>query len=294
MSNARLSRAGRLAAVLLSVLFAGAALGEDHHSLWVVSGKHNTVYLFGSIHLLRGSESLPEVVDDAYRNVDKLVMEIDLDDLDPVAAQQLTLQLGMLPAGKTLAGELGPEASAKVAADTQKLGIPLTMLSQFKPWLAAITLTQLHLLKLGLEPQSGVEQRFVAKAAADHKEILGLETLSDQLGLLANLSPKLQTEFLLQSIEEADETEQEVDGLIAAWRTGDAVALEKYLARGIKEFPELYRPLTTDRNRRWLKRFEELLNADQNYLVIVGALHLVGKDGMIDLLEHKGYAVQQK
>jgi uncharacterized protein YbaP (TraB family) len=160
--------------------------------------------------------------------------------------------------------------------------------------LAAITLTQLQLLKVGLDPQSGVEQRFLAKAANDHKEIVGLETLEDQLKLLATLPPKLQTAFLLQSLKEADEMETEIDSMVAAWRAGDIAALEKFITTGMKEFPELYGPLTVDRNRRWLSQFERMLSEDRNYLVIVGALHLVGDEGVLDLLRKKGYAIEQR
>jgi uncharacterized protein len=288
------SSARRLIVLLLCVCAASSAFADDHHSLWAVKGKHNTVYLLGSIHLLRASDTLPKEADDAYRSASKLVMEIDMDDVNPVEAQQLTMELGLLPAGETLTQQVGPEVAAKLDAYAKETGIPVAMLNQFRPWLAALTLTQLHLLKLGLDPQAGVEQRFVAKAAADHKEILGLETLKEQLGLLAGLTPKLQREFLLQSLEEADDAEREVDEMIAAWRAGDVAGLEKFLGKGMKEYPELYRPLTVDRNRRWLARLETMLNEQRDYLVIVGALHLVGKDGVLDLLEKKGYKIEQK
>jgi len=298
----RLSRlstsASRLVLLLLCVCVANFAIADEQHSphtsLWAVQGKHNTLYLLGSMHLLPAKEQLPAQIDAAYRDSKTLVMEIDLSNVDPVQAQQLTMQLGLLPAGETLANQLGPEAAEKLETHTKQLGIPAAMLSQFKPWFAAITITQLQLFKMGLDPQSGVEQRFVAKAAADKKQIIGLETLEDQLGLLANLSPKLQKDFLLQTLEEADQVDQEINDMMAAWRSGDVAALEKYVARGMQEFPELYRPLTVDRNRRWLSRLEEMLGAEENYLVIVGALHLVGKDGVLDLLEKKGYKFTQE
>ncbi len=245
------------------------------------------------MHLLRASEPLPAAMEDAYRDADKLVMEIDMADLDPLAAQQLTMELGMQPTGKTLTEDIGPETTEKLDAYTKQLGIPTGMLNQFKPWLAAITLTQLQMLKMGLDPQSGIEQRFLAKATSDHKEIQGLETISEQLHLLADLPTPLQAQFLLQTLTEAQEADQEIEALLGAWRSGDAVALDKYSARGMKEFPKLYGPLTVERNRRWIGRLEEMLNADKNYLVIVGVLHLVGNDGVVDLLQHQGYKIQQ-
>jgi uncharacterized protein len=260
--------------------------------LWTVQGKHNTVYLLGSVHLLRANEPIPTVIDDAYRNAKTLVMEIDMDDLDPRAGQEITLQLGLLPAGESLPDYLTADAAAKLAAYTQRLGIPPAVINQFKPWLAAITLTQLHLMQLGLDPQSGIEQRMMTRAAADHKEILGLETVEEQLGILAGLSPKLQSDFLVQTLAEADQVETEIDRMIVAWRSGDTVALENFLL-DMRDSPEIYRALVADRNRRWMSRLNEMLNDRQNYLVIVGAMHLVGKDGVVELLKQRGFKVMQ-
>jgi uncharacterized protein YbaP (TraB family) len=220
-------------------------------------------------------------------------MEIDMDDLDPLAAQQTTMRLGMLPAGESLSSQLTPEAATKLAAYTQRLGLPPAMLDPFKPWLAAITLTQLHLAQLGFDPQSGIEQRMVTRAAADHKEILGLETVDEQLGILAGLSPKQQTEFLMQTLTEADQVETEINAMVQAWRNGDTVALEKFLL-DMKDSPEIYRALVADRNRRWMTRLNSMLTERQDYLVIVGAMHLVGKDGVVELLKQRGFKVEQR
>jgi uncharacterized protein len=282
----------RLVFVSLAAAFANATFAAELHSLWQVQGKHNTVYLLGSMHLLRANEPMPAIIDDAYRDAETLIMEVDMDDLDPLAGQQTTMQLGLLPEGQTLSEQLTPDATAKLTAYTKRLGIPAEMLNQFRPWLAAITLSQLHMMKLGLDPQSGIEQRMVVKASADHKEILGLETMEEQLGMLAGLSPKMQNEFLLQTLDEADQVETELDKMIAAWRTGDTVALEKFLL-DMRDTPEIYRALLVDRNRRWMTRLSDILNERQDYLVIVGAMHLVGDDGVVKLLERRGFKVVQ-
>ena len=149
-------------------------------------------------------------------------------------------------------------------------------------------------MKLGLDSQAGIEQRFTAKAAADHKEIRGLETLQEQLNLFAQLSDRQQTQYLLSSIEDAQQADQELGQMLAAWRAGDTDGLAKILNRGFNEFPELYTRLTVDRNRRWMTPLENMLHEQDDYLVIVGALHLVGKDGLLDLLEHRGYKIVQR
>ena len=264
------------------------------HTLWSIKGKTNTVYLLGSVHFLRPSEQLPAAVDAAYQDAEQLVMEIDMDDLDPLAAQQTTMELGMLPEDQTLESELGAATYAKVARQAQDIGVDPQIINHFRPWLAAMTLVQLQLLRQGLDPESGVEKRLTARATADGKKITGFETLQEQLGMLANLSRDQQREFLLYSVEDAEHAAREIDELIAAWREGDVKALAQLLSREFNQFPDLYRPLTVDRNRRWAPHIEALLNERDDYLVVVGALHLVGRNSVIELLEKDGYTVTQQ
>lgn len=277
----------------LSVATAAPASDQQRHSLWSLQGKTNTVYLLGSVHFLKESEQLPQVLDDAYKASEVLLMEIDMDDLDPLEAQQVTMELGLLPDGQSLQQQLGQESYAKLVTRAQDVGIDPSLLNRFQPWFAAMTLVQMQLMKMGLAPTSGVEQRFTTRAVADKKPIHGLETVREQLGMLAGLPQKQQREFLLYSIEDADRMAQEIDDLLSAWRRGDSKALAKLLAEGFDEYPDLYRPLTTDRNRRWLGQVEALLDDREDYLVVVGTLHLVGKDSLIELLEKQGHQVVQ-
>ncbi len=264
-----------------------------HNALWSLKGKSNTVYLLGSVHFLKPSDQLPPAIDAAYLDAEKLVMEIDMDDLDPLAAQQVTMELGLLPDGKTLESELGAEAYLRVASQARETGLDPALLNRFRPWLAAMTLVQLQLMKHGLDPAAGVEQRLTTRAATDGKEITGLETMEQQLGMLAGLPPQQQREFLMYSVEDAERAREEIDNLIAAWRAGDTPALARILAEGFEKYPDLYRPLTVDRNRKWIASIEELLDDTDDYLVVVGTLHLVGKDSVIELLEDKGHRIRQ-
>jgi uncharacterized protein len=282
-----------LALILLTYSLQPTAHSLAAAPVWSVHGKHNTVYLLGSVHFLSASEKLPKAVDAAYADAEKLVMEIDLDDLNPLEMQQATLELGLLPDGQTLETHLGPAAYAKVATHARALGADPALLNRFRPWLAALTLVQLHLMKMGLDASSGVEQRLAARAAADRKPIAGLETIREQLGMLSSLPDAQQREFLLYSVEDAERATKEIDALIAAWRRGDAEGLATLLSEGFEEFPELYRPLTVERNRKWLADLTPLLEERDDYLVVVGALHLVGDDSVLELLREKGYKVTQ-
>jgi len=277
----------------LGASVAAAAEPQQHHSLWSLKGKTNTVYLLGSVHFLNASEKLPAVLEDAYKDAEVLLMEIDMDDLDPAETQRITMELGMQPAGQSLQQQLGQPTYAKLETRAQEVGIDPSLLNRFRPWFAGMTLMQLQLMKMGLAPTAGVEQRLTARATADKKPIHGLETLREQLNMLAGLPEKQQREFLLYSIEDADRMEAEIDDLLSAWRRGDTKALARLLEEGFERYPDLYRPLTTDRNRRWVSQVEDLLDDRDDYLVVVGTLHLVGKNSLIDLLEGKGHRVLQ-
>ena len=280
-------------AALAPALTVHAAEPTRHAALWSLKGQSNTVYLLGSVHFLKPSDELPPAMDAAYRDAERLMMEIDMDDLDAAAAQQTTMELGLLPENQTLESQLGTQTYAQVARHARAIGVDPALLNRFRPWLAAMTLVQLQLMKQGLDPQSGVEQRLTARAVADGKEITGFETLRQQLEMLAGLSAEQQREFLLYSVEDAERADKEIAQLLSAWRNGDTAALAQLLQEGFDKYPDLYRPLTVDRNRQWLGRIEQLLKSKDDYLVVVGALHLVGKDSVIDLLENKGHKVTQ-
>ena len=216
-----------------------------------------------------------------------------MDDLDAAQMQQAALELAVQPEGRTLQQQLGPQIYGQFVTKTRALGVEPAMLDRFRPWFAAITLVQVQLMKLGFDPEAGVEKRRMRRAAGDGKKIEGLETVREQLEIMARLPDEQQREFLLYSVEDAERMASEVDELLAAWRTGDAAGMAKLLQEGFDEYPDLYRPLTVERNRKWLPRIEQLLDDREDYLVVVGALHLVGKESVIDLLERKGHKVKQ-
>ncbi len=270
------------------------ARGAEHHTFWVVHGRHNTVYLLGSVHVLKPSDSelAPEVLR-AYADAHALVMEVPLGDLSIEKLTGLTLRLGTLPHGETLEAALGPALYADFSAHAKPLGLDPGYLSHFQPWLAALTVEQLELAKAGFDIDSGADMQLSQRAKADHKPVIGLETAEDQLSLFARLTAPQQREFMRYTLEDADNASHEVESLVAAWRDGDTGALEKSLHEGFDEFPDLYRALTTDRNRKWLAEILPLLRDDRDYLIVVGALHLVGRDGVIELLRRQGYAPVQ-
>jgi uncharacterized protein YbaP (TraB family) len=282
------------AAALLLGASTCACADENLHTLWAVKGNHNTVYLLGSVHALKSADSdLPPEAMRAYASAKALVMEIDLNDVSADKRLGAMLDLEALPAGQTLESALGPDAYGKFVARAKVLGLDPGFVSHFQPWFAATMLDQLALARLGLDPESGVDRQLAKRAQADHKDIIGLETVEEQMGMLAHLSLDDQRHYVLQSLDDVDQASSQLDAMVAAWRRGDTKALEQLLGSALKEFPDLYSKLTTDRNRKWLPTITGLLKDDRDYLVVVGALHLVGKDGLVALLQRGGYEVVQ-
>jgi hypothetical protein len=265
--------------------------------LWSVQGRHNTVYFLGSIHVLRPQDGgLPAAADRAYQDAEQLVMEIDLDEpreTDPMALLAEMQRLAVLPAGESLRSVLGAEYD-DVNAHARAAGLDLALVDQFAPWFVATTILQLELAKRGFSPEFGIEQILAKRAAEDDKPIRGLETSAEQFALIAGMPLSLQKRFLLMTLEETDQIDAQVGELVEAWRKGDVARLAELLSGEFEEFPDLYRRLTVDRNRAWIGPLVDLLDDDDDYLVVVGALHLVGDDSVIELLEERGFeAVQQ-
>jgi uncharacterized protein YbaP (TraB family) len=288
----------------LTALIAAAALAftstpgatAERSVVWSVRGEHNTVYLFGSIHVLRpGDVGLPRAAQAAYDDAEQLVMEIDMDDpaiADPVAMAAQMQHYARLPAGQSLESVLGSDYAA-VATQLEDAGLDIATFDGFAPWFVGMLVLQLEVAKRGFDPAHGIEQQVTDRALADRKPILGLETPADQFAVLARLSLPEQKRFLLMTLEETESADARLDELLTAWRTGDTATLARVLSEEFDEFPELYRPLTEDRNRAWVEQLAGLLDDRDDYLVVVGALHLVGRNSVVDLLRQRGYRVTQ-
>jgi uncharacterized protein len=275
----------------------GAAARADTalHPLWELHGKHNTVYLLGSIHVLRPSDyPLPAVVQDAYRNAASLVMEINLAGIDAEQVQAQMLASALLPEGKSLPQVMGQSRYARAQSLTRDLGIELSTFDQFAPWFTAEAISQVQLAQIGFEPQSGVEMHFLELARADGKSVAGLETVHDQIALFESMSMDAQVEYLMSSLEQAHDLPKQVDGMVHAWQRGDTNWFETQMKSELGNDPAVYQTLVVARNRKWIARIEALLADDKNYLVIVGTAHLVGRDSVIDLLKRDGIGAMQR
>jgi uncharacterized protein len=276
---------------LLSCLLVGSAWGDGHHTLWTVHGAHNTLYILGSIHVLRDSDyPLPAAVEDAYAHAKNLVMEIDLDDLDMAGLQQEMLSAASLPEGQTLSGVLGAARFDRAQKLVSALGLDLGMFEPFAPWFAAESISQLQLMSLGFAPDAGIEMHFAGLAKNDHKTIEGLETAADQVELFRSMPMSKQADYLMASLDEAKDLPKEVNEMVAAWKVGNTSWIDQHLNGELGRDPALYESVLVARNRKWVPRLLALLSGTQDTLVIVGAGHLVGRGSVIDLLHQRGFS----
>jgi hypothetical protein len=264
------------------------------HALWELHGKHNTVYLLGSIHVLRPSDyPLAPAMLKAYGDAKALFMEVDLKEIDSIKMQTELMASARLPEGKTLLDIMGDQRYKRAQTLAQEVGIDIGIFDAFAPWFAAEAISQLQLQQLGFQPKAGVEMFFLDKARADGKSVAGLETVHDQIALFDALSMDSQADYLISSLEEAHDLPKEVSAMVHAWAAGDTQWFANQLKSEIGRDPVLYQSVLVARNRKWVPKIEALLNDDRNYLVIVGTGHLVGQGSVIDLLKKDGIEAAQ-
>jgi uncharacterized protein YbaP (TraB family) len=262
--------------------------------LWEIQGTSNRIYLLGSIHFLRPQDyPLPDAITRALDEADVIIMELDLSSLDPLRLQSVMMSKAIDPAGRSLEDLLGGQSYRRARDLAAAVDIDLATMRQYEPWYAALQVTQLRLMQLGFDGSLGVETHLLLQAIQQGKEIGGLETLEAQLDSMDSLPPRAQQEFLLVTLEDAADAGEKLDGIIAAWKSGDSASLEENLLEELSDHTELYDQLIVQRNRNWTKSIAEFANDNKDYLVVVGALHLVGNDSVLKMLDEKGFRSRQ-
>lgn len=295
-----MKRLNRIAAALLaagSLAGAnGAAAQEARSILYRVEGASGaTVYMLGSIHLLSADAyPLPQPVQRAYADAERVYFETSMDSL--MARQQEMAMRGVYPAGKSLRGELPADLYAMVEAEAPRLaplGVTMPVLDRMEPWMVAILFQSVEWQKAGMVPEHGVDMHFSGRAKEDGKPVGGFESVEFQLGLFDDMSAEEQVAFLRQSLEDLPQTGEQMRRIVAAWRAGDAAAIDAIMNESMDEAPALYTRMLTDRNAAWVPQIEQLLRGADDVLVVVGAAHLVGEHSVVEMLRQRGYAVEQ-
>ncbi len=289
------ARAKRWVTVLAAAAALGAGPAGADPAAWRIAGSDGgEIVLLGSMHLLRARDyPLPAAVDGLVDRAETVVMEIDLDDVDLAAQQRLILEKALLPQGTELADVIDAELYGVLEQSTAQAGLDLKLLTRFEPWFLAISMLEVGMRKIGFEAERGIEQYVLGLSRGDGKEVLGLETLEFQIGIFDALTPELQQEFLAQTLTELENAETAMNAMADAWGAGELETLSDELLASFDEFPGLYATLVTERNENWAGSLEDMLDDGTRYLVVVGALHLVGNDSVIELMTARGHTVQR-
>lgn len=285
----------RLAAGLVSVLalgVAGSALAEP--ALWAIKDHDSTIYLFGTIHVLRpDTQWRSPKIDEAFKRSGDLTLEIVGAD-DPAVMQPLILKYGLDPA-RPLSTRIGPEQFKRAAELAQDGGVPPQALEAMRPWLAAVSLSMTPVIKAGYDPRSGVEQVLAKAAKETGKTQAALETPEQQIRFFADMPAERETEFLRATLEDADEGVAKIDKMVVAWAAGDVAELESEFVTEMKgKYPELYDLLIVKRNEDWARQLKTKLAGSGVSFVAVGSGHLVGPDSVQAQLAKLGIKAERE
>jgi len=282
-----------IVALLLVVAAVAPAAEPQHTCLWRVDGPSSTVYLLGSLHMLTpDAYPLPAVIDRAFASADTAVFEVDFG--EAMTAGLELLQRGYLGEGHQLHELLPADLQEALAGALKQVGMSPDEVQTMKPWLLAITLSNLELQRAGYDPSRGIDLHLYSRAVKDGKAVAGLETIQQQIALLDSFPAGEQVELLRQTMAEMDEMVPEIEKITKMWRTGDTAGLKTLLLTTFRDAPNALERLVYARNRAWLPKVIELTRGNRNAIVVVGALHLVGDKGLVSLLAEHGYHVVQE
>jgi len=273
--------ARRLLVGVASVVALGAAApAMAEPALWAIKDKDSTIYLFGTIHVLKpDTQWRSPAIDKALNDSGDLTIEV-LGAEDPAVMQPLVLKYGVDQA-TPLSKKLSPEDYKRIQVLAQGAGVPPQALEVMRPWLASISLAMLPIMKAGYDPRSGVEQVVQAQMKAAGKPATSLETAEQQIRFFADMSTKVEVEMLKSTLDDAEEGPAKIDKMVTAWASGDTKELEtEFVTEMKKDYADVYEVLLTDRNIAWSKQLKTKLAGSGVSFIAVGAGHLVGPDSV--------------
>lgn len=281
--------------ILLCLCFLIPAMPAAADSpVWKVTKDGHTLFIGGTVHLLTQADyPLPDAFEAAYQTASIVIFETDFQKMQAPETQQALLQQVAYPEGISLKDRLDQGTYAVFSDYLKQRDLPEGNLVKFKAGMVSITLTMIELQRLGLTG-TGVDQFFSLKALNDHKEIGKLETLDEQIAFIAKMGEGHENELIAYTMKQMKDLPALLKALKAAWRNGDRRQLNKIgLEPMKKQFPDIYTDLILKRNKAWMPKIEAMLRTPEVELVLFGALHLAGEEGVLAQLEAKGYKIER-
>ena len=270
-----------------------AATTDADPALWVVKDADTTIYLFGTVHVLKpGLSWFDEAVKTAFDKSDELMLEIVLPD-DQAEMAKVMMPLAIDQTGKTLSSRLDADQLKAYQAAMANVGLPVGQFDIFEPWFPAITLSVLPLTKLGYDPEQGAEKLLTGHAKKAGKPVAGLETLGEQLGFFDALPETQQVAFLNSVVKDLDKLGPQLDKMVLLWAKGDPDGLAVTMNESMAATPELAKTLLWDRNARWADQLKARMDKPGTVFVAVGAGHLAGEKSVQDYLKARGLTAKR-
>ncbi|WP_350344555.1 TraB/GumN family protein [Proteinivorax tanatarense] len=283
---------------ILSLLLLVSCIPEEASKglFYEIESKNTTMYLFGSVHV--GKEEmypLDSEVEKAFEQAQVLGMELNPKELDERDIAEQVLYYAKFHDG-TLATDLIDDEKFYKASDIT--GVQPEVLNQFKPWYISMTLSNIAVDEAGYSSNYGVEEYFINKG--QDKEIIGLETVVDQIATYELLSEESQVIYFEETLENIKNTKDQMDELITFWRQGNSDAFTEMREKALEQAPtpslEMHhRAMLDERDKKMAETLHQILEEDsgQNYFIVVGSMHLVGENSIVDHLSQKGYKVNE-
>lgn len=279
---------------LLCCLILSAATLSAQSSVWKVTRGGKTLYLGGTIHVLRASDfPLPEEFDNAFNQSAKIVFETDVSQMNSPELQASLMAKGFFTNGDTLKSVVSEKAWKLAADHCRRMQLPLEQLQRMKPWLFVLTITLLELQKAGVSLE-GVDLHVYKKALEAGKNTGQLETIDEQVKFITTLGAGHESDLVLKSIEDIETLPQTITSVLAAWRRGDINKIDELMLREwTTKYPAILKSLLSDRNVAWIPKLDAMLNTPEIEFVLVGAGHLPGPQGVLALLKARGCKIEQ-
>ncbi|HMK49388.1 MAG TPA: TraB/GumN family protein [Thermodesulfovibrionales bacterium] len=271
------------------------AAAEQKTFLWKVKSETTTVYVLGSIHFMKkDSYPLDRKIEDAFEKSSVLAVEANVNDISKIDIQRV-LNAAFYMGDDSLEKHVSGDTYELVKKEFGGLGFPIWIVTKQRPWFLALSYVSLELIRQGYDPSYGLDMHFLSEASGT-KTIKELESVDYQINLLSGFSDADQEAFLLYTLKDAKGFDREMDKAVDAWRTGDEERMESLVtgsAMTDSRVSSVYEKLIYDRNKMMASKIEDYLKTDEVHFVVVGAGHLVGRRGVINLLRNKGYSVEQ-
>lgn len=270
-------------------------VAAENPPIFEISDADSTIIMLGSVHLLPGNDdTLPEPINAAYAEADRLVFELPAEEIDPQKGQALAMSLGVDKQGRGLAQLLSEKGFAEARQLAERNNLPFDPLRRFEPWLVLLQFQAINLQRLGFSTDSGVEAQLKKRGEKDQLPMAGLESLQQQFGFFDEIPLETQERMLLEYLRDIQDSPEDMKEMVAAWRHGNLEELEKLVDEGFADDPALAERFLASRNRDWVSQIIELLELEGTTLVVVGTAHLVGDVGIPELLEEKGIDVRRR